>query len=98
MKKNIVIVYIFCLIGLANKTQAQIIVKIRPNIPHSIKKSAIPFKNAVWIEGEWVYKHGQYQYINGFWAQPKHGFIYIPGFWKRKRAGYVWIPGHWKRM
>lgn len=71
------------------------VVAVRPAPPYYARPFA-PYPNAVWIDGEWAWRGGRYEYINGYWARPDQGRIYIHGHWKNGRGGYYWVPGHWR--
>jgi hypothetical protein len=72
------------------------VVVARPAPPYYVRPVA-PGPNFVWVEGEWIWRGGRYEYVQGYWTRPVYGRYYVPGHWKYTRGGYFWIPGHWKR-
>ena len=75
---------------------AQVFIKIRPMAPVIVRPLA-PSPRHIWVEGDWVWRGGGYQYKNGYWAVPaRRGAIWVPGHWKQKRRGWVWKPGRWR--
>ena len=99
MKKiffKVVLLFTF-IISVSAAANAQFIVKIRPNAP-VIVRGLSPSPRHSWVEGEWIWRGGRYQYVNGYWAMPpRYGVVWIPGHWKNSRRGWVWRPGHWRR-
>jgi hypothetical protein len=82
-------------------TQAQFVVKIRPEAPVIIRERPLaPSPRHVWIDGDYVWRDNQYVYTEGKWALPEYeGARWVPGHWKfhPRRGGWYWIPGHWRR-
>ena len=98
MKKLFMVVALFA--GLqfvsSNGTAQQIFVQVRPQAPMVVRPPR-PRPEHIWVEGEWIWRGGRYEYVNGYWAPPRPGFHYVPGFWRHTRRGEVWIPGGWRR-
>jgi hypothetical protein len=55
-----------------------------------------PFRGAVWIPGEWVYRGGRYTYLTGYWAKPRVNHVYVEGYWDSTPRGYIWHRGYWR--
>jgi len=80
------------------KSQAQVVVTVRPERPkeYVVARPAAPSPRHVWVAEEWTPQGGRYVYRAGYWAVPPHGHAaWIPGHWREHRGGYVWVPGHW---
>ena len=76
---------------------AQVYVTVRPNAPVFARPVA-PSAKHIWIDGEWVWRGGRYEYANGYWVVPsRFGAVWVPGHWKQSRRGWFWKPGHWRR-
>jgi hypothetical protein len=85
------------LVIVTTAANAQFIVKIRPVAPVVVRTVA-PSSRHIWVDGEWVWRNGGYQYVNGYWAAaPMSGAVWVPGHWKQTRRGWMWKPGHWRR-
>ena len=85
-------------ITLSVDSQAQFIVRVRPVAPVMIRTIA-PSPRHVWVDGDYVWREGRYDYNNGYWAEPPFpGQRWIKGHWKNKRSGWVWVPGHWRKF
>ena len=91
------LVFLFIMVaGFSTASQAQIVVKIRPNEPVYTHPVA-PSPRHVWVDGEWVNRGGRYVYVNGYWAVPRSGYRWVRGHWADRRGGWYWVPGHWRR-
>lgn len=85
-------------ISFSTAADAQFVVKIRPEIPVIAVRPMAPSPRHVWVDGEWAWRNGRYEYVNGYWVEPPiRGNRWIPGHWKNTRRGWNWIPGHWRR-
>ncbi|MBL0355760.1 MAG: YXWGXW repeat-containing protein [Chitinophagaceae bacterium] len=83
--------------SLSCTTEAQVYVTIRPAAP-AFARPIPPSRKHTWIDGEWIWRNGRYQYTNGYWVVPsRFGAMWVPGHWKQKRRGWFWKPGHWRR-
>ncbi len=81
----------------SSAASAQVFVQIRPVAPVIVRPMA-PSPRHIWIDGEWIWRGGGYQYNNGYWATPPGpGAAWVPGHWKQTRRGWFWKPGHWRR-
>jgi len=60
---------------------------------------AAPYPEAVWIEGHWDYRGGNWVWLPGYWERrPYGGAVWVPGHWRETPAGWKWVPGHWRRQ
>lgn len=75
---------------------AQFVIKVRPVAPVVVRVGP-PSPRHIWVDGEWVWRGGRYEYVQGYWAAPGYGRAWIPGHWKQTRRGWVWKQGHWRR-
>ncbi len=55
-----------------------------------------PYANAVWIDGDWVWRGGSYVYQRGYWVRPRAGRAWVRGGWYHSPRGYTWHRGHWR--
>ena len=86
------------LFAVAN-SNAQIVVKIRPNRPGPavVVRGARPSPRHVWVGEEWTPSGNTYVYAPGHWVEPPHrGGVWIAGHWANRRGGSVWVAGHWR--
>jgi|SRR5581483_9625271 len=98
MKKIVtrIVLGLLLVVGVSTASSAQVIVRVRPAAPVVVRPVA-PSPRHVWVEGEWVVRHGHYEYVNGYWVTPRRGMHWVPGYWVPRRGGYIWISGHWAR-
>ncbi|MBV9330528.1 MAG: YXWGXW repeat-containing protein [Alphaproteobacteria bacterium] len=55
-----------------------------------------PFKNAVWIDGRWDWRDGQYVWISGHWERAPGGQTrWQPGRWSKRGLYWFFAPGKW---
>ena len=78
---------------------AQVIVKIRPVVPH-YERSVAPSPKHVWVAEEWEARGREYVFVGGHWVlAPFERALWVPGHWqKHRRGGWFWKPGHFRRM
>jgi len=56
-----------------------------------------PAADHVWVQGYWVWRDNDYQWVPGHWDKPPHSRAqWMPGHWKHTRHGHYWVPGHWR--
>jgi hypothetical protein len=83
----------------AFKSNAQIVVRIRPARPRAVVVGRIPARPSprhVWVSEGWTVQGSGYAYRPGYWAvPPRAGAAWIPGHWRNTRHGSIWIEGHW---
>ncbi len=61
-------------------------------------RPALPYPEAVWIDGHWDYRGGNWVWAQGYWERrPFPGAVWIPGHWRETPGGWKWIPGHWRQ-
>ena len=72
------------------------VVRVRPAAPVAVR-IASPSPRHIWVEGDWVWRNGNYVYQPGYWHLPRGRERWISGHWKRTRGGWYWVPGHWAR-
>jgi len=81
----------------AYTSHAQIVVDVRPPVPHYVRVAA-PSPRHVWIDEEWEPRGGSYAFVGGHWAlPPQPGMRWAPGHWGDRGHGHYWTPGHWRR-
>ena len=78
-------------------SNAQIVVDVRPPVPH-YERVVAPSPRHVWIDEEWEPRGGSYVFVGGRWAEPPHpGWRWEAGHWGDRGHGHYWKPGHWRR-
>jgi len=78
-------------------SQSHIYVAERP-APPVVMRSAPPFRGAVWIPEEYVWRGGRYVYVAPHYVRAPHrGHTWVAGYWNTHRGRSVWVKGHWRR-
>lgn len=100
MKKLSKILMLFVAVSTftALKSNAQIVVRVRPVRPREVvvTRPPAPSPRHVWVAEEWNNEGGRYVYHAGYWAvPPRPHAVWVQGHWSNRPRGYVWIPGHW---
>ncbi len=99
MKKSLLRLIVLFVIAISTSfvANAQFTVTIRPTAPVIVRPFA-PSARHLWVDGEWMWRGGRYQYVNGYWTMPpRYNTVWIPGHWKNSRRGWIWKQGHWRR-
>ncbi|MBS1916523.1 MAG: hypothetical protein JST87_09590 [Bacteroidetes bacterium] len=101
MKKHFLkVLALFAIVFSISQTsfsQVSIGVSVRPRVP-VIVRPVPPSPAHVWIDEDWAWRGGRYEYAGGHWAVPPHpGWIWFPGRWRHSRWGWQWVPGRWRR-
>jgi hypothetical protein len=96
MKRVMVIVILFTYFQMLTscKTAQRVYVLERPISPVIVRPMA-PIPSHIWLEPEWVWRDGRYEFVNGYWVAPKVSRRYVPGYWKHSKRGEYWIGGGW---
>ncbi len=81
--------------GLLSSCASSYYVTARPAEPYYVRPVA-PYHGAYWIPGEYVWRGGNYVYVNGYWTRPHYGRTYIRGYWQAGPRGYAWHRGYWR--
>ena len=86
--------------GLAVDASARVVhIKRKPPVKKMvIVKPKTPYKNGVWISGNWNWNGHEYVWADGHWVKPRIGFRWIDGHWKQQADGWIWIKGHWIKL
>ena len=92
--KNVFIL-VFALVAISSCGPSRVVVKERPVAPYVVR-TAPPYPNAVWIDGEWRRRGGRYQYVQPHYVSPRNGRAWVPGHWVTTRRGNVWVKGNWR--
>jgi len=74
---------------------AEYYVTERPAPPAYVRPAA-PGPTHVWVEGEWVWNNGRYDWKPGYWEASRAGVRYHGGHWVRVRGGWSWRHGYWR--
>jgi len=57
---------------------------------------AAPFRDAVWIDGRWDWKSGQYVWVSGHWQHAPEGMHHWKqGQWTKRDDAWFFTPGQW---
>jgi hypothetical protein len=76
-------------------TPSNVVVREKPAEPVFVRP-AEPYRGAIFIPGEWVWRGRQYVYVQPHYVKPHRGRVWVPGQWTSARNGYVWQKGHWR--
>jgi hypothetical protein len=79
-----------------------VVVQERPPRNYVERRSARPFRGAVWITGYWHWNGDRYSWVAGRWSAPRQGQVWAPDRWTRDRGHggaqrWVLARGHWQR-
>ena len=97
MKKKTLSVIVLFLLGFSTLSGCVTAVRTPPPQARIEVRPARPFANAVWIDGHWSRRHGDWVWISGHWVKmPRSGAAWMPGHWKKVPRGWKWFPGHWR--
>jgi len=87
---------IFAAIFISGCGPSAVVVRERPAPPRYSQPLA-PGPNYIWVSGEWIIRHGRYQYRNGYWVASRRSRVhYVEGHWESRRNGWVWVHGYWR--
>ncbi len=92
--KNLIIFSVVAVL-LSSCGPSRVVVRERPTAPYMVRP-APPYANAVWIDGEWAWRGGRYEYIRPHYVTPRRGRAWVPGRWTTTRKGNVWVKGRWR--
>ena len=86
-------------ITLASCASGSVVVRERPVAPtYVVERPAPPYAGAVWIQEDWAYRGGRYEYVRPHWERPPHpGHQWHGGYWENHSHGYAWHRGYWGR-
>ncbi len=75
------------------------LVRTPPPSHHPVDmRPGVPFRGAVWIEGHYAYRYGNYVWMPGRYMKPPYeNAIWVPGSWKNHRRGWKWEEGRWEK-
>jgi hypothetical protein len=74
------------------------VVRTGPPAPRVEVRPFAPYPEAVWIDGHWDYRRGNWVWMQGYWERrPFPGAVWTPGHWRETPGGWKWIPGHWRQ-
>jgi hypothetical protein len=78
----------------------RVVVHIAPPAPRVVVavRPHCPYREGVWVAGNWEWHHGKHLWIEGRWIRGKRGQVWIDGRWVETPGGREWIPGHWQRV
>ncbi len=51
--------------------------------------------NAMWVQGSWQFRDGQYVWRPGYWAHSNGNMVWQPGQYVVTPSGYTYVPGYW---
>jgi hypothetical protein len=78
----------------ACSVQSWYVVRERP-VESVYERPAPPYSGAVWISGEWEWRHDHYEHINGHYEHASTR-VWVEGHWRQVPTGWVWDKGHWQ--
>jgi len=66
--------------------------------PPVAMRPAPPFRGAVWIPEEYMWRGGRYVYVTPHYVRAPHrGHTWVAGYWNTHRGRPVWVQGYWRR-
>lgn len=98
--KNQILRYFLAMIvataTLASCEVASVGVTVQPVRPVYVRP-APPSERHIWIEGDWVWSGGRYQWHEGYWSVPRGNYkAWEEGRWEQGEHGWQWRKGHWR--
>jgi hypothetical protein len=96
MKKIILANILLCLLFILYSCSGGITVTARPTDPVFVRPAS-PGADYVWIDGEWYWSGGSYQYRQGYWSHPRGHRVWHVGEWHQRGTGWYWKKGGWHR-
>lgn len=55
-----------------------------------------PSRDHVWINGYWMNRHGQREWLAGHWERPPQGrTLWVEPRWEKRGRGYAFVEGYW---
>ncbi len=95
MKKTIVNMLLAIIVVVAVSCEtAEYTVSSRPARPVFVRPAS-PGPGYVWMDGNWIWRGGRYEYENGRWYEPRAEHWHN-GHWRKVRGGWAWQPGRWR--
>lgn len=87
--------------GDVTNSDAQIVVRVRPNRPSVVvtNRPPQPTPRHVWVDEDWRARGRRYNWHGGYWTAPPRRYpnaAWVPGHWESRRGGNVWVGGHWR--
>ena len=78
-------------------------IQLRLTAPHAAPPAArsehpgvSPFRDAVWVDGRWDWRAGQYVWIAGHWQKAPAGrHRWQNGWWSEHKGFWFFSEGHW---
>jgi hypothetical protein len=59
-------------------------------------RGPVPFRDAVWVDGRWGWRGGQYLWVSGHWQRAPEGMHHWKqGQWTKRDEGWFFTPGQW---
>jgi hypothetical protein len=79
--------------------RGRVVVRVAPPAPKvvAVARPVCPYKQGVWMAGNWEWRHGKHVWIDGRWIKAKANHTWVDGHWMNMRDGWEWIPGHWRK-
>jgi hypothetical protein len=97
MKKLIVLCALIVSLLSATSCRTRAVVTTRPEPPTAVVvRPAAPGPGYVWIDGEWVWNSGKYNYRHGYWVPARSGHTWIAGHWVPRGNGWYWERVYWR--
>lgn len=103
MKKVFTFLTVFSvvLLGASTRSNAQVIVKVKPHVRHvTVVKPIKKRKNHTWIKPHWKWNRhkNSYVFVEGYYTKNRKGYVYAQGYWLHvPHKGHIWKKGYWVR-
>ncbi|RKR82468.1 YXWGXW repeat-containing protein [Mucilaginibacter gracilis] len=95
ISKFLMVFTILITTAIASNAQVRVFVRTRPVEPVFVRPPA-PYRDAVWIPGEWRWEGRRYVYVNPHYQHLRRGHVWVSGHWNNIRGGSVWVGGYWR--
>ena len=90
------IVFMLLLFSFMNCGPSRVSVGARMDAPY-YERPVRPGPNYVWVDGDWYYRNGRYEYHHGYWVRARNSRQWAPGIWIQSNNGWYWRKGKWQR-
>ena len=93
MKTYIIIAAFICGLSLSSCGPTQVVASRPADVIYT--RPPAPGEGYIWINGDWYWNGGRYEWREGRWDRPRPGRIWHDGSWYQTRRGWRWNRGHW---
>ena len=67
--------------------------------PPAVREERVPeYRHGYdWAPGHYVYRHGQYAWVEGHFIRERRGMHWVADRWVERNGRWVMVAGHWER-